>query len=167
MRWWTFGSRCPEPFGSCPPPGRAIGIQETLHHLLRHAGAVVRNFDEDVSSVPEGPDGDFPVSVGIGHAVIDGVFQNGLDDELDGAEALHAVLRRNGGGEFVFIAHFLDGEVVAGMLQLVPDGDDVAAPAQGDPEQAGQEVSITTASSVRPFSVIQMTLSRVLYRKWG
>ena len=34
-------------------------------------------------------------------------------------------------------------------------------------KKRAREVSITTASSVRPFSVIQMTLSRVLYRKWG
>ena len=70
--------------------------------------------------------------------MINGIFQNGLDDELQRIEGFHLVLRRYFSGEFVFITHFLDGEIVAGVLQLVGDGDDVAATAQRDAEKAGQ-----------------------------
>ena len=113
-------------------------IQQPLHHLLRHAGAVVGDVDDDIVPVPAGHNGDLAVPVGIGHAVVDGVFQDGLDNELDGVELLHAVPGLNGGGELVLVAHLLNGEIVAGMLQLIGNGDDVAAPAQGDPEEPGQ-----------------------------
>ena len=81
---------------------------------------------------------DLAVTVGILHAVIDGVFQNRLDDELDGIQLLHPRLHGNVGRELILIAHFLDGQIVPGMLDLVPDGNDVAALAERDPEKPGQ-----------------------------
>ncbi len=105
------------------------GVQQPFHHLGGHSGAVVRNLDEHILPLPAGPHGNLPVPVGKVHAVVDGVFQNGLDDELDGVESLYTILRQDVGGEFVFIAHLLDGQVVPGVLQLVGDGNQAAAPA--------------------------------------
>ena len=81
---------------------------------------------------------DFTVAIGIGHTVINGILQNGLNDQLDGVEGLYTALRRNIGGEFIFVAHFLNGEIVSGMLQLIGNGNDVAAPAQRDAEKASK-----------------------------
>ena len=81
---------------------------------------------------------DLAVTVGILHAVIDGVFQNRLDDELDGIQLLHPRLHGNVGRELILITHFLDGQIIPGVFDLVPDGNDVAALAERDPEKPGQ-----------------------------
>ena len=72
--------------------GRGRG-EEPFHQLLRHPGAVVGDLDQHIPVLPEGPNADFPVAVGVGHAVVDGVFQDGLDDELEGVESLYTRLR--------------------------------------------------------------------------
>ena len=117
---------------------RSRRVQQPFHHILRHAGTIVRHLNHHITAVPEGADVNLSVPVGIGHAVVDGVFQHRLDDQLDGIELLHAVFGLNIGGELVLVAHLLNGEVMPGMLQLVGNGDHAGPPAQGDPEEAGQ-----------------------------
>ena len=81
---------------------------------------------------------DLAVAVRVFHAVIDGVFQDRLDDQLDGIQSLHTLLHGDVCGEFVFIPHFLNGQIVPGVLQLVLDGDDAAALAEGYAEKSCQ-----------------------------
>ena len=42
--------------------------------------------NDNVLAIPESPDVDFTVAIGIGHTVINGILQNGLNDQLDGVE---------------------------------------------------------------------------------
>ena len=72
------------------------------------------------------------------NGVIDGVFRHGLYDQLDSGFFQCRFIPCDGVFEFVFEAHFLNDEIVAHLLQLLPDGDLAASPADGQPEQPSQ-----------------------------
>ena len=50
----------------------------------------------------------------------------------------HILIRLYGVGEFILIPHVLDHQVIAHMLQLIPDRDDTFSFAQADAEKPGQ-----------------------------
>ncbi|MPN45681.1 hypothetical protein SDC9_193250 [bioreactor metagenome] len=88
-------------------------------------------------------DGDFSVAVHEVHAVIDRVFCQRLHDEFDDGEIFDLLIHHNLVGEFVFVAHLLNRQIVLHMLQLIPHGDDILAAAEADakePRQRGDDM---------------------------
>ena len=70
--------------------------------------------------------------------MIDGVFNDRLHHQLDRLAAERFSVGADLARELVLKAHLLDGHIVAGVLKLLPYGDEGAAPREGDAEQPRQ-----------------------------
>ena len=73
-------------------------------------------------------------------AVVDGVFDDGLEGDLI-AQVLRAVLLNvKMIGKLLLVAHALDLQIALGVLHLAADGDQLVALADADAEQPRQGV---------------------------
>jgi len=138
-------------FCAVPAVGFRSGGEKALHHILGHAQAVIGHRDGERSIRDPGPDLDQPVPVHKIHGVVDGVLHDGLDHQLDGGE----IFRLSGAvdpiTELILVAHLLNQEIVAHMLQLILHRDDVAALGKADAEKAGQ-------SGDHPYGVLPLSV---------
>ncbi len=117
--------------------------QKPRHRLRRHAEAVVSHPDKDflcsvfiLSHFTDDPD--LSVIVHPLHAVVNGIFQDGLDHQLHREVVLQCRIHLERYAEGIFIAYLLDVHIVFRVLQLLLQGNDAAPPAQTDAEEAGQ-----------------------------
>ena len=126
------------------PDARALGgqgptfVQQGGRHLRRHTQPVVGHINVHIVPFPPDTHRDAAVIVLGGHAVVDGIFQKGLDDQLQAVKAHGIRLTDDFKGEFVLVTDALDGHVVARVVQLAVQRDHPLAPAQRDAEQPSQ-----------------------------
>ena len=86
---------------------RAVFVQQGSGDLGPHAEPVVRAVDNQVVPFAAGIDRNEAVVLRRGHAVVNGVFQDGLDNELEGIQPLCAGLGGDFGFKLVFEADLL------------------------------------------------------------
>ncbi|MNY60120.1 hypothetical protein D3C86_1966340 [compost metagenome] len=70
--------------------------------------------------------------------MIEGIFHNGLQNQLNRLELEYFVLRFNLKAEFIFETETLDNQVMADMIQFFLYSNDIIPLAQTDPEKLGE-----------------------------
>ena len=121
------------------------GLQRSRHdapeRLLRHAGPVILDGDHERGAVQGGADPDGPLLVGLQHdPVQDGVLDERLCDELED-RAVQQLLRHVDLQAYgVLVAHVLDLDVRAGVLDLVAEPHRVFPAAKAQLVEARQSV---------------------------
>ena len=104
--------------------GTSLSFPGTFRQKLRrlflgHAKTVVLDFQIDISVFFIAFYEDLALSVHVFHAVIDGIFQEGLKHQLHRTALLHLGLHLKFHLKGVFIADLLDAHVVLGVTDLI------------------------------------------------
>ena len=102
------------------------------------AGAVVRYGDP--KGVPDslGGDGDSAAFIPVLDAVMEGVFDEGLENEPGNREMPALSGKFEGADEPIAVADFLNDGVLPGVFEFFFQGDEGVAAGEASPEQSGQ-----------------------------
>ena len=111
--------------------------KKILYNLLTHSHSIINNRNINIISVLFSFDCDLSavIFVHISYSVINGIFQNWLDDQLNRTIFFYLFLYKELCLKTVFVTNFLNIHVTCAMLQLICDSDDGSSLRQTNPEQ--------------------------------
>ncbi|MNC34565.1 hypothetical protein D3C75_830020 [compost metagenome] len=94
-------------------------------HLRRHSQPVICHCDQQLVIANSRRHPDFPFILHHLNTMLDGVLHQGLQNQLQRQAGQNRFLRLDGETELIFEADILNNEVMADMLQLILQRDDV------------------------------------------
>ena len=93
--------------------------EQFLHHLFRHAKAIIPHLYTDVVPISVADHMDLSLVIHALNSIVNGIFQKGLHDQLHGAAILNLFCDLKIHLEPVLVTDFLNIHIVLCMLDLI------------------------------------------------